>query len=164
MNVLTLAPGITAARFLVRAGWSRNHINSVLRGDNFISQSAFKDIQEEVDQLATLQAKFAVPNALDFSKLPISWKASSADIEEATPESAALVLRKGGWQSDDIQSVLKTGDKHSGEINWQYIDDEASKSGRKRDKPSGSEEKGSLFGGVIFVAICLILFFAVTGG
>lgn len=160
MNVLTFALGMTAARFLVKAGWSRDHINSVLRGDNFISKSTFQDIQKEVEQFDILRAKFSAPDALDLT----SWKTSAIATGEVTPESAALVLRKGGWEPDDIQSVLKTGDQHSSEINWKYVDNEATKAKVKKKKSSGSEEEGSLFGGIIFIVICLVLLFALMGG
>lgn len=163
MSVLTFSPGMTAARFLIKAGWSRDHINSVLRGDSFISQPTFQDIQKEIEQLEILQAKFAAPDAFKSAQSPTTWKNSAINTEEATPESAAFVLRKGGWQPDDIQSVLKTGDKHSSEINWQYLNDEVSKAKGKKGGSPNSEE-GSVFGGIIFVAICLILFFALVGG
>lgn len=164
MNVLTFNLGTKAARFLAKAGWSRDHINSVLRGDNFISKSTFQDIQEEIDQFVTLQAKFAAPNALNFAQTPTFWKTSTIDTDDVTPESAALVLRKGGWTPDDIQSVLKSGDKHASEIDWQYINDEASKTKVKKRTSSSSEEGGNIFGGIIFVVICLMLLFALIGG
>lgn len=165
MKVLTSTNlGMKAARFLVRAGWSRDHINSVLRGDNFIDKSSFQDIQAELSQLLTLQTKFSAPSsALSFTHKTTTWQSPMMGTENATPESAALILRKQGWKPDEIQSVLKTGDKHSSQIDWKYIDSEASKGRNRKGTLPDNKEEGGRFGVILFVIICLVLLFAVIG-
>ncbi|EKV02794.1 hypothetical protein Lepto7375DRAFT_5056 [Leptolyngbya sp. PCC 7375] len=104
-DALEQAIDIRAARTLCRDGWSCEQINAVLKNVD-ISHQQFETIQAQSRELDELQQVFGPPiNSLRSEHAEPSQ--SDLDFLNRGPDAAASVLREKGWNSYEIELVIR---------------------------------------------------------
>ena len=104
-DALEQAIDIRAARTLCRDGWSCEQINAVLKNID-ISHQQFETIQAQSRDLDELQQVFGPPiNSLRSEHAEPSQ--SDLDFLNRGPDAAASVLREKGWNSYEIDLVIR---------------------------------------------------------